>query len=328
MRSRLPWVICPGCSPCRPGACRPVATQQREHQRRAGEFAPPTAAPDDAQKGGELTVLCGRRRRLHRPGRRLLPAHLHGDGGDPARPARRGSRTTPGPDTRLAPRANRRYPSDDKTVTFKIRGPGSSTARRWNREATSRPTSSTRSSAACCPAWRMATTVYLGAHRGLRSGPRRPRQDPTTAPDMRGIETPDDQTIVFNLTSTGRRWSCRRCRCRSARRSGGVREEVRRGEPLDLRGAPGCDRPVHDRERRRGGEVTDETRGQRPTTSPARRSPWSVTRTGIRSTDWRPAYLDTIDFAGGLQRHGVGVAEDPHRRSDQVNGDFAPPARG
>ena len=66
----------------------------------------------------------------------------------------------------------------------------------------------------------------------------------------------------------------------------GVRGEVRQGEPVDVQRARRLLRPVHGRERR--------VRASSSATRPASRSTWFATRTGTRSLDFRPAYLDEI----------------------------------
>ena len=93
---------------------------------------------------------------------------------------------------------------------------------------------------------------YFGGLKGAKVGAKPGTKIP-------GIETPDDTTIVFNLAARrGSRQVPRRHPRPGARHAavvtgaGGVREGVRRRAQQHLRPEPGRDRPVHDRERRRG----------------------------------------------------------------------------
>ena len=103
----------------------------------------------------------------------------------------------------------------------------------------------------CCPASPTATSpTYLGDMVGLAEAQRAAAKNETVAPGHHGDRVsrrPDagDQAHRHELGRRDRRARAAG-RCAGA---GGVREAVRRREPLHLWRAPGRDRPVHDRER-------------------------------------------------------------------------------
>ena len=73
----------------------------------------------------------------------------------------------------------------------------------------------------------------------------------TVAPDISGVAGARRPTLVIKLTEPTSRRSLQALSLPDRRPgAGGVREGVRRREPLDVRRAPGRDRPLHDRERR------------------------------------------------------------------------------
>ena len=80
------------------------------------------------------------------------------------------------------------------------------------------------------------------------------------------------------------------------------------------------DRPVHDRERRRG-ELTGYTPSKE--INLVRNPNWDA-----RARDFRPAYLDDIDDPGGLRRHASRRRRRSSPATAQVNGDFAAAADG
>ena len=303
MRSKLRWMLALGAivalaltvSACGDDDDGDSSSEQQLGERDS-EFPPPTAAPDGAQEGGDADRARGRRRRLHRPRRRLLPVHLHGHLGDAApaasraRPptsrSRRPTLATEG--RRRSPRTARRSRTRSATTSSSRRR---STARRPRRRQV-------RDRARrCCPASPNGYVADLPRRR-RRASPRRVKEaqdDPTDgAPDISGITAPDDTTLEIKLTDTSSLGVIGALSLPiSSPVPRGVREGVRRREPVDLRRAPGRDRSVHDRERRRG--------RARPATRRARRSTWSATRTGRpRTTDFRPAYLDEITIQEGF----------------------------
>ena len=310
MRSKLRWLLALGAIVAL-ALTRVGVRQRRRAPARAaassasGEFAPPTAAPDDAKKGGDLTVHRGLRRRLHRPRRRLLPVHLHGRPRRPSAASRRARRTT----------SRSRRP----TLADRARRRSRTTARRSpTRSATassSRPPVEPRRSTAADVKYAIERALLPGVAERLR---RRPTWPASTGfdeaikaaaggPDRRrsrhqrdhdaGRHDAGDQArqtraslgVIGGADAAGQRSG-----------SGGVREGVRRREPVDLRRASGRDRPVHDRD--------DELRLRPNKEIHLVRNPnWEAS-----DADFRPAYLDDDQHPGGLRRHRLGRQEDPH----------------
>ena len=160
--------------------------------------------------------------------------------------------------------------------------------------------------------------IYLGDLDGYRRGRRRrPRRTrPAARRTSSGITAPDDQTLVIKLTQPTRRPGHPGAVAADQRTgAGGVREGVRRREPVDLRRARRLHRPVHGRERRR--------RASSPATPPARRSRWSATRTGTRTP--------TTGRRTSTRSQSRRASPTPTRRrarsstgDSQVNGDILP----
>ena len=98
--------------------------------------------------------------------------------------------------------------------------------------------------------------------------------------------------------------------------AGGVREAVRRREPVDLRRAPGRHRPVHDRERRQG-KLTGYTPNKE--IHLVRNPNWKAS-----DADFRPAYLDDITIQEGFA-DTVSAGKKILAGSGEVNGDFTTP---
>ena len=257
-------------------------------------------------------MLAGRRCRPHRPRRRLLPVHLHGDRGDPAGAAR------------LA--AGRRKPT---------RRPTSPTASRRSR-ATTRPHLQDQERDQVQPAAGGGTAsngdvtsadVKYAIERGLLPGvangyegvvPRRhrrassrPRPRPRRTRPWRRTSAASrrrtTQTIVFKLTKpTAPTVDRRRCRCRSARRS---RRSTRSSTTPRT--------PRYGEHQVGTGPVL-----RRPTTSPGKEITLERNPNWDPYTDWRPAYLDKIDFQEGFS-DTVSAGKKILTGSDQVNGDFS-----
>ena len=239
----------------------------------------PTAAPDGAKQGGDLTVHRGLRRRLHRPGRRLLPVHLHGDLGDAVDRSRHTRPTTSRADAAAGRAAAPTVSDDGKTITYKLRddvmySPAGQTAR--SATAADVKYAIERSLLPGVPNGYVQN--YLSGVVGIPEAIKEAQANPTGgAPDISGITAPDDTTLVIKLNDTTSLGVIGALTLPvSAPVPRGVREAVRRREPVDLRRASGLDRPVHDRERR--------ARASSPATRRTRRSTWFATRTGRRPT--------------------------------------------
>ncbi len=248
MRSKLVWAIVPGADrPARRSRWRrAAAATTRAPAETASKFAPPTAAPDNAKKGGTLEVIAAGDVDYIDPGaayyqftymvtsatqRALLSWQPDDD-----EPSRRPT----------SPRSEPTISSDNKTITFKIRpgirySPPLGGGQGVNRDVTSADVKYAVERGAPARGVQRATRPSTSAPSRASSRPRRrSTKDPTTAPEISGIETPDDQTIVFKLDQTRRRSGGHASAVAADQRAGagGVREAVRRREPLDLRRAP------------------------------------------------------------------------------------------
>ena len=306
MRSKLVWAI--AARAARRARARAVVLrrqQQRERQRDGVEVPAADRATRQRQEGRHAERARGRRRRLHRPRRRLLPVHLHGDLGDPAEPCSAGSRTTSKTRRPTSQTASRRSRATTRRVTFKIRpgirySPPLGGARASNRDVTSADVKyAIERGLLPGVAQRLRRRVYFGALEGFKEAEAAVDEGPDHgAGHQRHRDARRSDDRLQARPADGARSSSRRCRCRSALR---CRRSTRRSTTPRTPPAYGehqlATGPYY---------VTNY--------EPARTSPWSGTRTGIASTDWRPAYLDKIDFQEGFTRHGVGRQEDPHRQ--------------
>ena len=89
--------------------------------------------------------------------------------------------------------------SDNKTVTFHLRS-GVKFSPPVNREVTSKDVKYAIERSIMPGVANGYTATYLGALVGLKQAQAAVKKDPTVAPNISGITTPDDHTIVFKLT--------------------------------------------------------------------------------------------------------------------------------
>ena len=92
--------------------------------------------------------------------------------------------------------------------------------------------------------------TYLAGVEGIDEAIKQAQDDPTGgAPEISGITAPDDTTLEIKLTNTSSLGVIGALTLPVSRSGpGGVREGVRRREPVDLRRESGRDRSVHDRQ--------------------------------------------------------------------------------
>ena len=135
---------------------------------------------------------------------------------------------------------------DGKTVTVKIKK-GVMFSKPVSREVTSKDVRYGIERAFTAAVGNGYARIYLGDIVGVP-------KEPGAYKEFEGITTPDDQTIVFKLTTRHRRRPGRLARDADlGPRAEGVRGEVRRQDAVHLRrGLRGLHRPVHGRVRRPG----------------------------------------------------------------------------
>ena len=284
------------------------------------EFAPPTEAPDDAQEGGDLTVIAASDVDYIDPGAAYyqftymvtsatqspLEGYAPDDVEEPTPLL-----ATEAPDGLRGRQDDHLHDPRRRQVLAAGRPHGD----RRRRQVRDRALAAARASrtATCRPTWPAST----GIDEAVKAGPGRPdRRRARHQRDHRDRRhDARDQAHRHELARRDRRAHAAGLRPGA----GGVREGVRRREPVDLRREPGRDRPVHDRERLR--ETARLDRATRRT----RRSTWSATRTGTASDgDFRPAYLDEITIQEGFA-DTVSASRRSSTGSAQVNGDFSAP---
>ena len=215
MRTKLRWLLALGAivalalavSAC--GSDDSGDSSSSSSSSASGEFAPPTEAPCDAQQGGELTVISASDVDYMDPGAAYYQYTLHGHLGDPVEP--RGLRADDVEEpTPLLATDHPTVSEDGKTITYTLRDdvkyspPVLDEVRAGSRVPRPQPTSSTRSSARCCPASRTATSRRTWpASTGIDKAIKEAQDNPTGgAPDISGITAPDDTTLVIKLTNT------------------------------------------------------------------------------------------------------------------------------
>jgi peptide/nickel transport system substrate-binding protein len=164
----------------------------------AGDFAPTTEAPEDAAQGGSLDVISAGFFDYLDPGAAFYNytyvftnATQRGlMGWEPS------DQETPSPD--LA--AEEPEISDDlKTVTFTLRD-GVMFSPPVDREVTSADVKYAIERTLLPGVENAYTASYMDLIEGFPEAQKAVEEDDSVAPDISGIETPDDQTIVFNLT--------------------------------------------------------------------------------------------------------------------------------
>ncbi|MFM9043577.1 MAG: ABC transporter substrate-binding protein, partial [bacterium] len=164
------------------------------------DFPLPTEAPSDAQKGGTLEVLAGGDIDYMDPGASYyqFTFMIHYAMFRPLLSWPPGETKTPQPD--LA--AEQPTVSDDeKTVTFKIRE-GVKFAPPVYREVTSADVKYAIERGLMPGIANGYVGAYMDGLEGFDDANKAVEGNPTVAPDISGIQTPDDQTLVFKLTNT------------------------------------------------------------------------------------------------------------------------------
>jgi peptide/nickel transport system substrate-binding protein len=280
----------------------------------ASEFAPVTAPPDDAQKGGTLTVIAAADVDYMDPGaayyqftymimdatqRKLL-------GWKPTDVEK------PSPD--LA--ASEPTISDDGlTITFKLKD-GIRFSPPVNREVTSADFKYAVERSLMPGVANGYVPSYFGAVEGFAAAQAAAGRNKTVAPDISGIQTPDDKTLVFKLT---RPESSVLIQSLGLPISSPVPEEY--AKPFDAE-TPSTYGPEHVVgtgpymvENDDSGNLTGYTPGKEIIL--VRNPNWDP------STDYRPAFLDRVEVKEGFE-DTQSASQKILKGDSQVTGDIIP----
>ncbi len=276
------------------------------------DFKAPTAAPDNAQQGGDLTVLNEGDIDYMDPGAAYYQVTYELDlatqrtlmGWPP-------DATQPVPDLAAD---DPEVTDDGKTVTFTLRS-GVKYSPPVNREVKSEDVKYAIERSLMPGVPNGYTAAYLGDLEGFKEAEQAVAKNKTVAPDISGIETPDDSTIVFHLTRSS---SVPVIQALSLPVSAPVPEEYAKefdaespstyGEHVTFTGP-------YMVSNNSSGELTGYTPGKE--IELVRNPNWDS------STDYRPAYLDSVTFQEGFTDPTSASAKILSGDS-QVDGDFPP----
>jgi peptide/nickel transport system substrate-binding protein len=276
----------------------------------AAKFPAPTAPPDGAKKGGTLNVLAASDVDYIDPGaayyqftymvtsaaQRALLSWQPDDVENPTPDLSDGEPT---------------ISDDNRTLTFKIKpgirySPPLGGGQGVNRDVTSADVKYAVERALMPGVSNAYATAYFGALEGFKQAETAVKNDPTTAPEISGIETPDDQTIVFKLD---RPEAAVVKQALSLPVSAPVPEEYAKQYDAESTSTYGehqlATGPYYVSNYEPGKNITMD-----------RNPNWDA------STDWRPAYLDKIDIQEGFS-DTVSAGKKILTGSNQVNGDFS-----
>jgi peptide/nickel transport system substrate-binding protein len=280
----------------------------------SGEFAAPTAAPDDAQRGGSLTIVSSGDVDNIDPGAAYYQFSYQIDF-----VTQRPLLSWPPPETKTPqPDLAAEQPEvsdDNKTVTFKIRD-GVKFSPPVDREVKSADVKYAIERGLLPGVANGYIGAYMGALVGFADAEKAVEQDKTVAPDISGIETPDDKTIVFNLEQPV---ATVFLQALSLPLSAAVPEEYAKefdAESPSTYGQHQVATGPYMIENNAEGELTGYSPGKE--IHLVRNPNWD------EATDHRPAYLDEV-----TSRQGFADAAAASRRilqgDSQVNGDILPP---
>jgi peptide/nickel transport system substrate-binding protein len=288
------------------------------------QFQAPTAAPSDAQSGGHLTVLAEGDIDYMDPGAAYYQFTYQMDeatqrglmGWQPAD-------TQPSPDLADGPPD---VSSDDKTLTFHLKS-GVKFSPPVNREVTSKDVKYAIERSIMPGIANGYTSVYLGALEGFKEAQDAVKKNPTVAPDISGIQTPDDQTIVFKMTKPE---SAAAIQALSLPVSAPVPEEYAKKYDAESPSTYGNytvftgPYMVQNDCVSSSGKVTDPNcSGKLTGYTPGKEIDLVRNPNWDSSTDFRPAYLDSITIQEGFT-DPTSASEKILTGSDSVSGDFVP----
>jgi peptide/nickel transport system substrate-binding protein len=316
MRSKLLWVLVPGvllALALAISACGSDNGGSSESSAVENKFPPPTSAPSDAQKGGELQVLFAGDVDYIDPGAAYYqPTYmidaatqrqLQGWQPDDVQ--------KPTPDIATA---EPEISSDGLTITFNLKS-GIKFSPPVNREVK-------------CDDFKYAiergllpgvANGYMGYLKdvvGMADAQKAAAKDETVAPDIEGLQCPDDQTFVIKLTKTS---SAGVLGALSLPIGSPVPEEYAKQYDAENPSTYGDHQVAtgpYMIENNSSGELTGYTSGKE--IKLVRNPNWDP------STDWRPAYLDSIDVQEGFA-DTVSASKKILDGSAQISGDFSTP---
>ena len=313
MRSRTLWVLAPGliilvalalssCGSSSPTSSGSVSAAQ-------SKFAPPTAPPSNAQKGGTLNVLAAGDVDYIDPGAAYYQFTYM------VTAATQRALVSWQPDDVLNPTPDLadgplQVSSDYKTVTAHIKK-GIHYSPPVNREVTSADVKYAIERTLLPGVPNGYSPVYFAAIDGLAEAQAAVKKDPTTVPDIKGITTPDKYTVVLKFTDPS---GTVVAQALSLPASAPVPEEYAKQYDAQNPSTYGENQvatgPYMVTNYQPGKDITLE-----------RNPNWDPT------TDWRPAYLDKIDIQEGFS-DTVSATRKILTGTSEVNGDFGLPATG
>jgi peptide/nickel transport system substrate-binding protein len=274
----------------------------------SSKFAPPTAAPDNAQKGGTLTVISSGDVDYIDPGAAYYQYSYMIDYALDRPLLSWPPDETQRPQPDLAESED--LSSDGKTLTFKLKS-GIKYSPPVNREVTSADVKYAIERALLPGVANGYVAAYLGDLEGFKEAEAAAKENPTQAPDISGIETPDDGTIVFHLTQ-----------------STGLTAEQALSLPISS--------PVPEEYAKKYDAENPSTYGENQVNvgpymlksySPGKEINLVRNPNWDASTDYRPAYLDAINIEAGFT-DTVSATKKILSGNAEINGDFSPPAQG
>lgn len=280
----------------------------------ATDFPLPTEAPSDAQKGGTLEVLAGGDVDYMDPGASYYQFTFMIDYAAyrPLLSWPPGETKTPQPD--LA--AEQPTVSDDgKTVTFKIRQ-GVEFAPPVSRDVTSADVKYAIERGLMPGVANGYIGAYMDGLEGFDDANKAVEGNPTVAPDISGIQTPDDQTLVFKLTNTS---SATLIQALSLPLSAPVPEEYAKEYDSESPSTYG-DHVVATGPYM----VENDDQGNLTGYEPGKEIRLIRNPNWDPSTDVRPAYADAITVKEGYA-DPASASRQILTGESQVNGDFGPP---
>jgi peptide/nickel transport system substrate-binding protein len=271
------------------------------------KFASPTAPPDNVKQGGTLTVISSGDVDYIDPG-----ATYYVFGYEVSYATQRPLYSYPPEGTNVEPdlaAGDAEVSSDNKTVTVTIRS-GVKYSPPVNREVTSQDVKYGIERGLLPGVANPYAIAYYNTLHGFKEAQAAAKKDPTTAPEISGITTPDDHTIVFQLDKP-------------------VAEQYFVGALSLPLSAPVPEEYAkkYDSENPSGYNLHTVATGPYmvDSYSPGKEIKLVRNPNWDSATDVRPAYLDEIDFQEGFS-DTVSATKKILTGNGMVNGDYGLPA--